>query len=182
MLSPRSHASIGGIDQGFNLNLQNLNLSDGDLSFLTKFMTQFKKIKNIDLGETKIQKDDMDEFTKAVAQNQFIQEFKVNKKYMSKQAKQLMQSELQKNKEISKYGVNKTIRADKSTLTHLDLQGKNVKDVGAVTKMLRDYTALEELNLANNVLGNKGARDIANMIDENNTIHKLILTNCQIGN
>ena len=47
--------------------------------------------------------------------------------------------------------------------------------------MIRDFNALETLDLSNNILGNHGAKDIAVMIEENNTIKKLKLTNCQIG-
>ena len=63
-----SHADVGEGegDMGFDLSLQNLNLKNGDLGFLTKFMTQFKKIKNIDMGDAKIQKAQMGELTKAI--------------------------------------------------------------------------------------------------------------------
>ena len=66
--SDMSHADGGedGGDMGFDLSLQNLNLKNGDLGFLTKFMTQFKKIKNIDMGDAKIQKAQMGELTKAI--------------------------------------------------------------------------------------------------------------------
>ena len=37
---------------GFDLSLKGLDLKN--LSFLTKFMAQFKKIKNIDMGESKL--------------------------------------------------------------------------------------------------------------------------------
>ena len=37
-----------------------------DLSFLTKFMTQFKKIRNIDIGESKLKQKELGELTKAV--------------------------------------------------------------------------------------------------------------------
>lgn len=42
--------------------------------------------------------------------------------------------------------------------------------------MIRDYNALETLDLSGNVLGNHGAKDIAVMIEENNTIKSLKLT------
>lgn len=48
--------------------------------------------------------------------------------------------------------------------------------------MIRDYSALETLDLSNNNLDNHGAKDIANMIEENNTIKRLILKDCRIGN
>ena len=51
----------------------------------------------------------------------------------------------------------------------------------AVTKMIRDYSALEILDLSHNKLGNHGARDVSNMLDENNTIKRLILKDCEIG-
>ena len=44
--------SMQGVDTGFELSLTGMDLKD--LAFLTKFMTQFKKIKNIDMGETKL--------------------------------------------------------------------------------------------------------------------------------
>ena len=37
-----------------------------NLAFLTKFMTQFKKIKNIDMGENKMKKEELSELTKAI--------------------------------------------------------------------------------------------------------------------
>ena len=96
---------------------------------------------------------------------------------MTRQAKQLMQSELAKNREISRYGVTSVSREECSTIKELDLTGKAIQ-AQAVTKMIRDYAALETLDLTNNVLGNHGAKDIAKMIDENNTIRKLVLRNC----
>ena len=96
---------------------------------------------------------------------------------MTRQAKQLMQSELAKNREISRYGVTSVSREERSTIKELDLTGKAIQ-AQAVTKMIRDYAALETLDLTNNVLGNHGAKDIAKMIDENNTIRKLVLRNC----
>ena len=47
--------------------------------------------------------------------------------------------------------------------------------------MIRDYTALETLDLSENYIGNDGAKDIAAMIEENKTIKRLKLTNCHIG-
>ena len=47
--------------------------------------------------------------------------------------------------------------------------------------MIRDYSALETLDLSDNYIGNDGAKDIAAMIEENKTIKKLKLTNCHIG-
>ena len=47
--------------------------------------------------------------------------------------------------------------------------------------MIRDYNQLETLDLSGNILGNHGARDIAAMIEENNTIKVLKLYDCQIG-
>jgi len=88
-----------------------------------------------------------------------------------------MQSELAKNREISRYGVTSVSREERSTIKELDLTGKAIQ-AQAVTKMIRDYAALETLDLTNNVLGNHGAKDIAKMIDENNTIRKLVLRNC----
>ena len=55
-----------------------MNLPSGDLGFLTKFMNQFKKIKNIDMGNQKIEKGQMGELTEAIKHNPFIQEFKFN--------------------------------------------------------------------------------------------------------
>ena len=80
-----------------------------NLAFLTKFMTQFKKIKNIDMGETKIQQAELGELTKAIQHNPFIQEVKLNEKHMTRKAKQLMKSELAKNAEIQRYGINAAV-------------------------------------------------------------------------
>ena len=66
-------------------------------------------------------------------------------------------------------------------MKQLDLVGKQI-NVQAVTKMIRDYSALETLNLAKNEIGNHGALEIAALLDENNTIKKLILRDCKIGN
>ena len=51
-------------------------------------------------------------------------------------------------------------------------------NVAAVSKMIRDFNALETLDLSGNLLGNHGARDIAALIEENSTIKKLTLFNC----
>ena len=40
-------------------------------------------------------------------------------------------------------------------------------DAKFLTKMLTDYTFLQELNLSNNNLGPEGAQDVADMIIEN---------------
>ena len=53
-----------GVDTGFELSLTGMDLKN--LGFLTKFMTQFKKIKNIDMGETKLQQAELGELTKAI--------------------------------------------------------------------------------------------------------------------
>ena len=47
-----SALSIHAHEEGFELQLTGMKFDD--LSFLTKFMTQSKQIKNIDIGETKI--------------------------------------------------------------------------------------------------------------------------------
>lgn len=47
-----SALSIHAREEGFELQLTGMKFDD--LSFLTKFMTQSKQIKNIDIGETKI--------------------------------------------------------------------------------------------------------------------------------
>ena len=171
--------SISG-EQGFELSLTGMDLKN--LAFLTKFMTQFKKIKNVDIGNTKIQQAELGELTKAIQDNPYIQEFKLDQKHMSRKAKQLMKSELKKNQEIQKYGgVNEVQDKDRATTKELDLVDKQV-NVQAVSKMIRDYTALETLNLTSNILGNHGAVDLAKMLDENNTLKKLILKDCAIGN
>ena len=89
--------SITG-EQGFELSLTGMDLKN--LAFLTKFMTQFKKIKNVDIGDTKIQQKELGELTKAIQDNPYIQEFKHNQKHMSSKAKTLMKNELEKNREI----------------------------------------------------------------------------------
>jgi hypothetical protein len=108
----------------------------------------------------------------------------MNEKQMNKKTKALMKSELNKNRQIQKYGeVSKTMigtHENHDDVKELDLIDAHV-DVQAVSKMIRDYTSLETLNLAGNYIGNKGARDIAEMIQENMTIKSLILTNCSIG-
>ena len=40
-------------DEGFELNLGNIKADTNDFSFLTKFLTNFKKIKNVDMGQAK---------------------------------------------------------------------------------------------------------------------------------
>ena len=40
-------------DEGFELNLGNMKADTNDFSFLTKFMSNFKKIKNVDMGQAK---------------------------------------------------------------------------------------------------------------------------------
>ena len=47
--------------------------------------------------------------------------------------------------------------------------------------MVKFKAQLQDLNLSGNVLGNAGAKDIASMIEENQTIKKLKLKNCGIG-
>ena len=65
-----------------------------DLSFLTKFMSQFKKIKHVDIGESKIKQKELGELTKVVQENPYIQGVKLNDRSISKKAKALMQAEL----------------------------------------------------------------------------------------
>ena len=66
-------------------------------------------------------------------------------------------------------------------MKELDLIDQQV-NVQAVSKMIRDYTALETLNLTSNILGNHGAVDLALMLEENNTLKTLVLKDCGIGN
>ena len=47
--------------------------------------------------------------------------------------------------------------------------------------MIRDYSSLEVLNLAGNEIGNRGAKHISEMIQENDSLKSLILTKCGIG-
>ena len=47
--------------------------------------------------------------------------------------------------------------------------------------MVRDYGSLEVLDLSKNDIGNEGAREITRLIDENNTIKRMILRDCKIG-
>ena len=70
-------------DEGFELNLGKLSADTTDLSFLTKFMTNFKKIKNVDLGQAKASKKDLEELTKVVQSNPYIEEMKMNVGKMS---------------------------------------------------------------------------------------------------
>ena len=90
-------ASITG-ETGYELSLKGMKLDN--LAFLVKFMSQFKKIRNVDIGETQVQKDEMDELTKVIKDNPCIQEFKADRKNVSRKTQKLMQEELAKNKEI----------------------------------------------------------------------------------
>ena len=47
--------------------------------------------------------------------------------------------------------------------------------------MIKFKAALQDLNLSGNKLGNHGAKDVAEMIDENSTIQRLKLKDCGIG-
>ena len=67
-------------------------------------MTQFKKLKNVDMGKAKASKKDLEELTKVVQSNPYIQEMKMNVGKISSKAKNLLQEELKKNKEIHRYG------------------------------------------------------------------------------
>ena len=49
------------------------------------------------MGETKIQKGELGELTKAIQKNPYIQDVKMNERHMSRKAKDLMKSELAKN-------------------------------------------------------------------------------------
>ena len=105
-----------------------------DLSFLTKFMTQFKKIKRVDIGESKLKQKELGELTKAVQQNPYIQGVKLNDRSMSKKAKALMKAELEKNREIQRYGT--TAAGTDNSQTELDLASQHV-DIKAVSKMVK---------------------------------------------
>ena len=94
---------------------------------------------------------------------------------MSREAKQLLKKELNKNREIKKL----ESKQDNDDRT-LDLTNANLS-TSVFQKMIRDYTALETLDLSENNIGNDGAKNIAAMIEENKTIKSLKLTNCQIG-
>ena len=47
--------------------------------------------------------------------------------------------------------------------------------------MIRYKQKLEDLDLSGCIIGNHGTQDIAIMIEENNTIKRIILNNCKIG-
>ena len=47
--------------------------------------------------------------------------------------------------------------------------------------MIKFKAALQDLNLSGNKLGNHGAKNVAEMIDENSTIQRLKLKDCGIG-
>ena len=106
-----------------------------DFSFLTKFMTQFKKIKNVDMGKAKASKKDLDELAKVVQSNPYIQEMKMNEGGMSKKAKDLMHAELAKNKEIHRYG-HAAMEGIDDDAKELDLHDQHV-DTQALTKMIK---------------------------------------------
>ena len=96
---------------------------------------------------------------------------------MSKKAKELMKAELEKNKEIRRVGGGMDDDIDG---TELDLHGKDV-NIQAVAKMVKHKSNLEDLDLSGNKLGNHGVTDVAVMIEENQTIKRLMLNNCDIG-
>lgn len=96
---------------------------------------------------------------------------------MSKKAKDLMKAELEKNKEIRRVGAG--MEGDEDG-TELDLHGKDV-NIQAVAKMVKHKSNLEDLDLSGNKLGNHGVKDVAVMIEENQTIKRLMLKNCDIG-
>ena len=61
---------------------------------------------------------------------------------------------------------NFSISQNPATAT-LNLGGKGFSEAKWLSKMMADYNFLEVLNLSNNNLGPKGAKDVANMIVEN---------------
>ena len=92
--SLESDSELDQINEGFELNLRKLSADTSDLSFLTKFMTNFKKIKNVDLGQAKASKKDLEELTKVVQSNPYIQEMKMNVGRMSALTHNLLKKEL----------------------------------------------------------------------------------------
>ena len=154
-----------------------MNIETKDFSFLTKFMSQFKKIKNVDLGKAKVDQKQHEQLAKVVQANPYIQDVKMNAGGMSEKAKELMRAELEKNKEIRRVGAG--MEGDDDA-TGLDLHGTDV-NIQAVAKMVRHKNNIEDLDLSGNKLGNHGVKDVAVMIEENQTIKRLMLNNCNFG-
>ena len=82
----------------------------------------------------------------------------MNENQMSKEAKQLMKAELEKNRAIKQ--LEKKQDGDDKVL---DFANAGVS-TQVMSKMIRDYSSLETLDLSENVIGNDGAKDVANMI------------------
>ena len=59
-------------EEGFDIKLGDMNIETKDFSFLTKFMSQFKKIKNVDLGKAKVDQKQLGQITKVVQANPYI--------------------------------------------------------------------------------------------------------------
>ena len=57
---------------GFDLNLKHMTAKTKDFSFLTKFMTNFKQIKNVDIGKAKMSSKELGEMTRAIQKNPYI--------------------------------------------------------------------------------------------------------------
>ena len=89
-----------------------------------------------------------------------------------------MKHELEKNREIKRIGGG--LEAVDQDEGELQLINKQVH-ASVLTKLVRDFTSLEILDLSGNNIGDDGSKDIAIMIKENKTIKRLILENCHIG-
>ena len=63
----------------------------------------------------------------------------------------------------------------------VDLKGQGLKDVSFIAKALNNLTFLEYLDLSENNLGNKGAKQVAQMIKDNSSIKKINLSKNKIG-
>lgn len=100
---------------------------------------------------------------------------------MSFKTKEIMKKELEKNKLIN--GVLGTIKQSRlgesdnaDAYKTLNLRKQGVNDLTFLNKMLTDFALLEDLDLAENQLGDAGAKQVEQILKENFTIKRVNLS------
>ena len=159
------------------LTLDGLKLKK--LDFLTKFVREFPRIQHIDLGNNAITNKEMQKFMDtALKGNAHIQQIDVGGNKIGGQIKDLMKKELQKNKAINGLVNEETAQAlpgVKSGRHTLILKDKGVDDISFINKLMLndDFAFLQVLDLSGNSRADSGAKQVADLLRDNNTIKKL---------
>ena len=147
-----------------------------NLSFVAKFVREFQKIEMLDFGDQELAKEDAIQLSNSLQFNTSLQHINLNKKSGEEKLKKYFQIELEKNKKIQELG-----EVIKDGTLHL--QDKDIQDFSILPKIVQDFSQLKILDLSNNNLRSADQCDqVFQMLDDNHTIEKLVISNCKINN